>query len=228
MAKLGTNGKKDRDQTETRPPKFKEKSMLTVSENTTANFELCPAGPTAARCSRLIDLGTHQSEFNGEKKWQRKLLITWELAELRTDGTPFQVSRRFGLSLHEKAALRAFLEAWRGKAFTVEELLGFDLRKLANAPCMLNLVHADRAGKQYANISAVMPLPKGMTAPDLTAAPVVFDIDDSDTHPALIDLSESLQATIEQSPEWKAHAGGEAKRETAGEASPDFVDDIPF
>jgi hypothetical protein len=202
--------------------------MLTVSESTTGTFELPPAGPTAARCSRLIDLGTQQGAYQGETKFQRKLLLTWEIAETRSDGTPFQISRRFGLSLHEKSALRAFLEAWRGKAFTLEELLGFDLRKLAGAPCMLSLVHADRAGKQYANISAVMPLPKGMTAPTLSTAPVVFDIDDTDTHHVLLDLSESLQATIEQSPEWKAHAGGEAKREPAGEAIADLTDDIPF
>lgn len=202
--------------------------MLTVSENQTATFELPPAGPTAARCSRLIDLGSQQSEFNGEKKTQRKLLLTWELAETRTDGSPFSVSRRFGLSLHEKSSLRAFLEAWRGRAFTAEELAGFDLRKLVNAPCMLNLMHADRAGKQFANIASITPLPKGMAAPALTAAPVVFDIDDPETHPALYELSDNLQATIEQSPEWQAHAGGEAKREPSGEAFADLTDDIPF
>lgn len=202
--------------------------MLTVTENTTASFELPPAGPTAARCSRLIDLGSQQSEFNGEKKMQRKILLTWELAETRADDSPFQVSRRFGLSLHEKAALRAFLEAWRGRSFTSEELAGFDLRKLLNAPCLLNITHTERAGKQYANIASVTPIPKGMTAPDLSAAPVVFDIDDVETHPALLDLSESLQATIEQSPEWKAHDGGDAKREPAGEAFDDPTDDIPF
>ena len=202
--------------------------MLTISENQTASFELPPAGPTAARCCRLIDLGTQQGAYQGETKWQRKILLTWELAELRNDGTPFQVSRRFGLSLHEKSSLRAFLEAWRGKAFTVKELLGFDLRRLAGAPCLLNLVHAERAGKQYANIASISPLPRQMTAPTLSAAPVVFDIDDPDTHPALLVLSESLQATIEQSPEWQARAGGEAQREPAGEASADLTDDIPF
>ncbi len=91
------------NKTEINHPNFKEKTMLTVTENTTATFELPPAGPTAARCSRLIDLGSQQSEFNGEKKMQRKILLTWELAETRADDTPFQVSRRFGLSLHEKS-----------------------------------------------------------------------------------------------------------------------------
>ena len=69
------------NKTEINHPNFKEKTMLTVSENTTASFELPPAGPTAARCCRLIDLGSQQSEFNGEKKMQRKILLTWELAE---------------------------------------------------------------------------------------------------------------------------------------------------
>ena len=98
----------------------------------------------AARCCRLIDLGSQESEFQGEKKLQRKILISWELSELRTDGSPFQISRRFGLSLHEKTALRAFLQAWRGRPFSDAELAGFDLRKLLNAPCLLNVVHTNR------------------------------------------------------------------------------------
>jgi len=87
--------------------------MLTIAENSTATFELPPSGPQPARCSRLVDLGTQQSDFNGETKSARKLLLTWQLAELRSDGEPFTVSRRFTASLHKKSALRAFLEAWR-------------------------------------------------------------------------------------------------------------------
>jgi len=84
--------------------------MLTIAENSTATFELPPSGPQPARCSRLVDLGTQQSDFNGETKSARKLLLTWRLAELRSDGEPFTVSRRFTASLHKKSALRAF---WR-------------------------------------------------------------------------------------------------------------------
>lgn len=218
-------------QTETRPrkphPIFEEKNMLTVTAPAAGNFELPPAGPTAARCTRLIDLGTQESTYQGGTKRQRKLLITWSLAETRSDGTPHLISRRFGVSLHEKAALRQFLQAWRGRPFTDEELAGFDLRKLLGAPCMLNLIHTARDGKDYCNIASVSPLPKGLPAPDLTMPLVCFDIDDQTTHPALSDLSENLQATIEASPEWKAHASAGGHAAPAGVAA-DLEDDIPF
>ena len=223
--------------TETRPsPKTEETKplhsleqpqMLTVSAESSGTFEMPPAGPVAARCNRLIDLGTQQSEYQGETKTQRKLLLSWELAETRTDGDPHTISRRFGLSLHEKSALRGFLQAWRGRPFTDEELSGFDLRKLLNAPCLLNIVHTERNGKQYSNIQSVTPLPKGMTAPELSAPPVVFDIDAPNAVEVLETLSDSLVATIEASPEWQAKvkalgAGG------GGFATDPLDDDVAF
>lgn len=208
--------------------------MLTVSETKSANFEMPPAGPIAGRCFRLIDLGSQESTYEGEKKMQRKILLSWELSELRTDGTPFIISRRFGLSLHEKAALRQFLQAWRGRPFTQEELDLFDLRKLLSAPALLNIMHTERAGKQYANIASISPLPKGMTAPDLTAAPLAFDIDADDATAILETLSEGMQATICASPEWRErirksdapHSPGAAPAPLSAFAGLD--DDIPF
>ena len=208
--------------------------MLTVSETKSANFEMPPAGPVAGRCSRLIDLGSQESDYQGEKKMQRKLLITWELAELRTDGTPHIISRRFGLSLHEKAALRAFLQAWRGRPFTQEELDLFDLRKLLNAPALLNIMHTERAGKQYANIASISPLPKGMEAPALTGSPLAFDIDADDAPSILESLSEGLQATICASPEWQERISKSSAPHSPGAAPAplsafgDLDDDIPF
>jgi hypothetical protein len=200
-------------------------TMLTVSETATTAFELPPAGPVAARCSRLIDLGSQESDYQGEKKMQRKILLSWELAELRADGTPFAISRRFGLSLHEKSALRAFLQAWRGRPFTEEELAGFDLRRLLSAPCLLNIMHTSRNGKDYANIASISPLPKGMTAPDLAAPPVVFDIDAADAPAILETLSDNLQETIAGSPEWQARIA--TGRETASAAAT-LDDDLAF
>lgn len=207
--------------------------MLTVTAPAAGNFELPPAGPTAARCTRLIDLGTQESTYQGETKRQRKLLITWGLAEARSDGTPHQISRRFGVSLHEKATLRQFLQAWRGRPFTDDELAGFDLRKLLGVPCLLNLIHAARDGKDFCNIASISPLPKGLPAPDPMPL-TVFDLDDETTHHVLVDLSESLQATIEASPEWKAHTSKGTPHSPAALPSPlavamaDLEDDIPF
>jgi hypothetical protein len=176
----------------------------------TQTFELPPSGSLPARCCHVIDLGTQAVEFQGERKHARKISIAWQLDERRSDGTPFILSRRFTASLHEKAALRAFLESWRGRPFTPEELSGFNLRRLINAPCLLNIVHAERSGNTFAEIRSIAPLPKGMTPPTDVADPIVFDIDDPDTWPAFDRLTKRQQEAIEASPEWK---GRRAKNE---------------
>lgn len=203
--------------------------MLTVSQTHSPGFELPPAGPVAGRCSRLIDLGSQPTDT---RRLQRKLLISWELAEIRSDGTPFVISRRFGLSLHEKSALRGFLQAWRGRPFTQTELELFDLRKLIGAPALINIVHVERAGKKYANIASISPLPRGMDAPPLSVAPVVFDIDADDAPAILETLSDGLRATITMSPEWqeriKASDAPNAYDAAPTRHSGDLDDDIPF
>jgi hypothetical protein len=196
---------------------------LTVSATEQTAFELPPAGAVAARCNRVIDLGSQESSYEGKLKMQRKVLLSWELAELRTDGSPFTISRRFGLSMHEHAALRAFLQAWRGRPFSDEELRGFDLRNLINAPCLLNIGHVERSGKQYSNILSISPMPKGMAAPELAGPAVLFDIDDPDALDTLEGLSDNLQSTITASPEWKARVASLAAA-AAGAAD----DDVAF
>jgi len=178
---------------------------LTLTEST-ATFELPPAGPQAARCIRLIDLGSQPTEYQGEVRNSRKVLLTWRLSERRSDGEVFTVSRRFTASLHEKSALRAFLKAWRGRDFTPDELAAFDLRKLLGAPALLNLAQSQRNGRDYVDIVSVSPIPKGMQAPPPLgdSEGVLFDISDRTTHHHLQDLSERLQEQIKDSPEWRA------------------------
>jgi hypothetical protein len=67
------------------------------------------------------------------------------------------------LSLHEKANLRKFLESWRGRAFTKEELDGFDIFTVLGVVGQVQVIHnVGDDGQTYANVKAVMPLPKGM------------------------------------------------------------------
>lgn len=121
-----------------------------------------PAGAHAAVCCDVIDLGM----VKGIEKDQHKVKIVWMLEDVRDDGKPYLASRRYTMSLHEKAALRKDLESWRGRGFTAEELQGFDLEVLLGIPAMLNIIHVPgKDGGTYANIAAVIRLPKGMAAP---------------------------------------------------------------
>lgn len=133
------------------------------------NFTPAPAGTHAAICVDVIDLGILEVTFGKQTKSQHKIRVVWQLDELRDDGKQYQVSKRYTLSLHEKAGLRKDLESWRGRPFTADELRGFDVETVISVPALLNVVHAPSpdGSKVYANIVALMRLPKGMQAPTM-------------------------------------------------------------
>lgn len=135
---------------------------IMASKGSGGNYKPCPTGSHAAVCCDVVDLGNVKTNFGGKEKTQHKVNLVWQVDERRDDGKPFLVFKRYTLSLHEKAALRKDLESWRGRAFTEEELEGFDLENLLGAPAMLSVVHNAQGGNVYANVSAIMKLPRGM------------------------------------------------------------------
>lgn len=128
-------------------------------------FPTAPAGTFAAVCVDVVDLGMIEVDWGGKKKRQHKIRIAWQIEENQENGKPFLVSKRYTLSLHEKAALRKDLESWRGRAFTESELEGFDVEVLLGIGNYLCIVHTKKDGKTWANISAIMRLPKGAQSP---------------------------------------------------------------
>ena len=68
------------------------------------NFEPPPAGTHRAICYRVIDLGTQQSEYQGQTKHQRKIMLSWELVDERMPASgdyperPFTIHQRYTLS----------------------------------------------------------------------------------------------------------------------------------
>jgi hypothetical protein len=117
----------------------------------------------------VVDLGILEVTYSGKTKKQHKVNIVWQIEELRDDNKPFQVRKRYTLSLHEKAGLRKDLESWRGKPFTEAELEAFDLEVLIGVGCLLSIIHAPRigGGEPYANIAAIMKLTKSIPAPKI-------------------------------------------------------------
>ena len=128
-------------------------------------FPTAPAGTFAAVCVDVVDLGMIEVSWQGKEKRQHKIRIAWQIDEQQENGKPFLVSKRYTLSLHEKAALRKDLESWRGRSFTEPELEGFDVEALLGIGCYLCIVHTKKDGKTWANINAIMRFPKGVSAP---------------------------------------------------------------
>jgi hypothetical protein len=148
--------------------------------------EAAPAGNHPAVCVALIDLGTQETDYKGEKSTNRKVFLVWEIpGELRSDGKPFVLGRDYNLTLGKKAALRALIETWRGPALSDDE--EFDITKLVGKPCLLSVVHKEsvNSGNTYAKIDGVGQLPKGMAAPKPTRPTVLWSLEDDTPVPDL-------------------------------------------
>ena len=146
-------------------------SLIVAASDPGRTFTPAPAGPQPAVCSAVFDIGEEWSEkYN---KLSHKVVIFWELAEAMEDGRPFMLSCKYTASLSEKANLRRDLEAWRGRAFTSDELKGFDLAKLVGVNCTLNVMHQTGTdGKVRAVVKGVMPSIKGAAKMTVTSTDI--------------------------------------------------------
>ena len=186
------------------------------------------AGMHDALCYAIYDLGTQFLEkFN---KLTRQVMVCWELTDQRMDmekdgkqvNLPRAVSKKYTLSLNPKSNLFKDLNSWRGKAFTKDELAGFDLRNVLGKPCQIQIIHHETDRGTYANISNVLPKGKGQKSGKTENPETLFSIDDGNKIP-------------EHCPEWIGKMimeSTEYKNKPAGASPVDVADpedsDIPF
>lgn len=167
-------------------------ALLAKQPEQGAKVEPISAGMHTAVCYGVIDLGVQFSEL--WQKEQHKILIIWETDEEMTtaegEKKPKSISKEFVLSLHEKSDLYKTLISWRGKAFTAEEMAGFDVSKVLGAPCLLNIVSVEKNDRTYANIGSITPLMKGQAVPELVNKKVFFE------------LTEETLGKIDDLPQW--------------------------
>ena len=198
-------------------------------------------------CYLVADIGTQPSN-NPQFRPRRQVVIGWELPlepkiEILDKKTskkvlmPRVLSRTFTLSLSKKANLTPMLVSWRGRAFTDQELEGFDLQKILGANCLMNVINETKDGKTYANISSVSPLMPNMPKLKPENPPLFFSIEDQ-PGPAEIKipagLHEWIRIKIMQSDEYltRAQQHPDTKQspyegnEPAGDGGPN--EDAPF
>lgn len=140
---------------------FKSKA----SDTSGGEAEYPSPGTHAAVCVGLVDLGTHEGEYQGQPREDRKVLFAWELSdEVRSDNQPFVMVADYNVmpDLSRKSKLRLMLESWRSRPFNDQD--DIDLTKTLGAPCLLNLeARKTKDGKEYVRIKDVIPAPKNAT-----------------------------------------------------------------
>jgi hypothetical protein len=202
------------------------------------DFKPVPAGAHVAVCTMVADIGIQPS---GVYEPKRKIVFRFELPNERViykdkDGNDKNAAAivydSLTASMNKKANMRAMLEGWRGKAFTDEEAEDFDTKNVLGKSCLISVIHKVSGEKTYANIQAVMPIPKGMPIPEKAENPLVyFHIDDDDG--SYDKLPQWVQKKVDEAiaPDKAASSREKADEQMASEhagRAVDFDDDIPF
>lgn len=174
---------------------------MPVIENTQSDFQIARAEPQLGVCYATIDCGTQHSP-NSQFGPKRELMLMWELPDdLTTDGKPLSINKKYTFSLGEKANLYKDVKSWLGKAPEVP----FDTSTLLGRPCILNVVHNTSGEKVYANVGAITPLMKGMTAAKATNELIDFSLHPDHYREATFQkLPEWIRKKIEASPEYQS------------------------
>lgn len=179
-----------------------------VTAGESGSYTPAPEGTHRAVCSGIAILGTYDEEFQGVEKKQKKVRIFFELPDetREYDGKtePTKISKEFSFSWSDKSNLYKFINNWRGKPYTPEELKQFNLPNIISAPCLLTIQHkiGKTSGKQYAEITSATPMVKGMEKP--VATETFFYAVDRHDETTYAGLPEFVRNKIADSDEWKA------------------------
>jgi len=119
-----------------------------------SNYPVPDEGLYSAVLVDAVDLGQLETPW-GPK---HKVSLIFELESTDEEGRHFIVGKRFTRSLNEKAALRKFLEKWKGSKYTPAELSeGVNLENLLGINATLFIVHNETEERTYANIESILP-----------------------------------------------------------------------
>ena len=207
-------------------PRSEETNMPLNVKNTGAkDFKRVPQGIHAAVCNMVVDCGIQPG---GKFKPRHQVYIRWEIPAERVEWTdrlgdkhegPMSIGKFYTASLAEKAALRRDLENWRGRAFTREELAGFDLFKILGTACQIMVTHSAQEGETHSNVTGVMGFPRDLPKPK------------AEHH--LVKYSPEEPAQFDQLPRWlrdKVASSLTAPGDISGgmRGDDEFQDNLPF
>lgn len=189
---------------------------------------------TQAVCVGLYDTGTSTDQKFKTKK--RGVILVFELPlvepfEFDGQKLPRTIPVSFNLTMggaEKPSNLRKFVEAWRGKTMTPEEVASFTLSNVIGRAAQVTTIHATKKnGKTYLDIGAIMPPPKGTTV-KATSPVVKFSVEQLDNVSELeqLDIPDWIKKRISESDEYqKLKSGGQSQPESDNDGG--GVDDGP-
>lgn len=156
---------------------------------------------------QIIYLGNIKTEYMGEVKVLPKVRITFEFPTETAifDGVekPRVHTQEYTFSYGEKANLRKVVGAILGISKD-SEFANILLEDILGKPCMAQIDHNE---KGYANIVAVVSLPKGIKAPEQFNKNKVWDYDENYNEEFVNTLPQFIKDKIFSSKEWKEKHG---------------------
>ena len=185
-------------------------------------------GATTGRLYMLADLGTQETTWQGEAKSTRRIMLAFELPNIKHEFDPNRgkepavISREFTLSAHEKSALVIFMKSWG-----VDITDSFDLGSLIGKEGLINIIHNESNGTTYANVDSVIPLPKEMEVEKQYNPSVVFSLSDFDQK-IFNKLPEWIRNKIKKSPDFRMASSGEGLPYEEAEGVDAPTDKLPF
>jgi len=155
-------------------------------------------GTYPARIVQILDLGTQEDEYKGEKKLHQKLWITFELPDeiinVKGEDKPRWLSSEFTKSTNEKSRLYKVIQAVAPDAEDWTDLMDKGL---------LVQVGVTSGGKD--KFIGAMPAPKGMEVNPLVNPQKYFSMEGDGFDADLVEgLPNFLQEKIKLSPEYRA------------------------
>ena len=139
-----------------------------TAKDSGGSFSPHPEGQFAMSCVDVVNLGVNVEQYaDQEPREVAKIALVFASGERQEDESLTYVTTEMTLSANEKANLRKFVEAWRGKSYTVEQAAeGIPIHKLHSQSALISIEHiTTRKGRKFAKISSISPLPKAMPGP---------------------------------------------------------------
>ncbi len=180
-------------------------------------------GQFAMLCVDVVDLGTNVETYAGQEPREvAKVALVFASGERQTlvpESELTLVTTEMTNSANEKANLRKFLEAWRGKPYSPDQAAaGLPLAKLHGKFALISIAHVlTRKNRPFAQIASVAPLPAQIPPPDAKALLAEYE------RPKFLTDRKAQYAEA-----LKKHRGTNGDEPPPPENPGDEDDDIPF